>query len=76
MSARQVSEHLLEYLPQVPELRGLLGPDVVHEVECLHVVQPAPLSVPPIEVTVVDRPTGRERRELRQPWVAAERLSG
>ena len=44
--------------------------------ESIQIVEPAGSSVPPLEVTVVDRPTGRERRELRQPWKPAEELIG
>jgi hypothetical protein len=38
-------------------------------------VEPAPAYVPPLEVTVIDRPTGRARTELRQPWQAKEEIT-
>lgn len=75
MDAKDVGDFIKKHLPEIPELTGLLGEEVVHVVDRVHIVEPAPPSVPPLDVTVIDRPTGRPRTELRQPWQPTEELA-
>jgi len=76
LTAKQVAEKIRDELPKVPMYAPLLGQDVVHEVNDAYIVEPSPTCVVPIEVTVLDRITGKERTELRHIWSSRERLPG
>ena len=74
--AARVGEFIKAELPCVPGWREQLGPGRTHIVDCAYVVEPAPASVEPLRVTVIDRVSGKPRLERRQPWRPAERLAG
>lgn len=74
LSAADVGRIIKTELPEVPAWREVLGADNPHRLEYAYIVEPAPHTRSPLEVTVIDRITAQPRRERRQNWVKAEKL--
>jgi hypothetical protein len=72
-SARDVGEYIKDNLPNNPEFKPLLGPEVTHVFKSAFFVEPLPPEKA-VAVTVLDRITQAPRQERRQPWVPTQEL--
>lgn len=75
MSAEDVGDHICNELINVQRWSPLLGRAVTHIIESTHVVEPVPPSIPPLQVTVIDRISGKAKEESRNRWIAKEEIS-
>lgn len=74
MTSREVATYINTNLYKADGWKDVLGRNINHVIDSACIVEPAPLSVEPMEVVVVDRVSGKLRTEMRQPWVKKELL--
>jgi hypothetical protein len=74
MTAEKVTEHINDNLFKADGWKDVLGRRITHVIDSAYIMEPAPISVRPLDVVVIDRVSKQPRKELRQPWTKKERL--
>jgi hypothetical protein len=74
MTPEEVTKYINNNLRKADGWKDVLGGNITHVIDSAYIMEPAPISVQPLEVVVIDRVSKQPRKELRQPWTSKERL--